>query len=126
MADDAWPLVRDAILSVRKYSKEDWEERDVLNEIKNGFAHLLITIDEEVTGVMVLRFIEKTGGGMEARIWIFWAKKNFYGHFHLLEKYAKHYGANEITFASPRKGWLKVGKKLGLEPAETIYRKRLI
>lgn len=126
LADEAWPFVLEAIERARAHSAETWSPQDVLREIKAGQAHLLFTAKDAITSVLVMRFLEKFDGNKEARIWIFWASEDFYDYFDKLEAYAKYYGANELTFSSPRKGWAKVAPKLGFEVAETLYRKRLI
>ena len=126
LADEAWPFVLEAIERARAHSTSTWSPQDVLREIKAGAAHLLFTARDAIISVLVMRFLEKFDGNKEARIWIFCASEDFYDYFDKLEDYAKYYGANELTFSSPRKGWAKVAPKLGFEVAETLYRKRLI
>lgn len=104
-----WPQVREGL---DKLPPEDWIAEDVYHLVKAGQAALYIAVtDEGIAGFFVLRrLVAEFSKEPQLHVWIgynagdadvFTAAEGFIRHL------AQQSGAKRITFASPRKGWMR-------------------
>ena len=121
---DYWGLIKPGLMKVQHHG-EGWICEDVYAAIKSGTANLHIAnVDNEYAGFVVMSLTPSTDG-VNLHIWAAYSNQN---NPHLLEasmpefdRWARDAGAGRITFHSPRKGWEKVGTKIGFVPTMTIF-----
>ena len=93
--------------------------------IKAGAAHLhLALVDGEYAGFVVAQ-PQQAPDVPVLHLWALYAedgnRDHFVGWLDQIDDWARNVKAKRITFHSPRKGWEKLGQRLGFNPAMTIF-----
>lgn len=123
---DVWPRVRAGLEVILTRSRDNWIPEDVYAALKSKGSILVIgQHDGAFVGFVVLT-MNKGFDGLEGHIWAAYnISKSEYIHdaWPQIQGLCRASGCRRITMSSTRKGWAKLGEKLGLEPVQTLYAK---
>lgn len=119
-----WDTVLPGVERVAQYA-DHWRPEDVYMELRLGNAHLHVCrIDGRYAGFIVAKQ-SRDYDGPTLHAWVVYAvpgKACLHRHaMGQLKQWAKDMGARRITFTSPRKGWDRLARKLGFEPAMQLF-----
>ena len=120
-----WPIIKEGLEKVAKHG-DHWIPEDIYAVVKTGNANLHIGYSNGYAGFIISQQVQAYDGPV-LHIWAAYSEKENLlesGMVHFRE-WAKNINARRITFDSPRKGWKKVGEKLGFKPATIKYELRL-
>jgi hypothetical protein len=118
-----WDLVRPAIENVAEHG-DHWRPEDVYMALRQGASHLhVIQVDGRYAGCIVTT-PTRTYDGPVLHVWVGFSTPDVTLHAptmaQLLE-WARNIKARRIEFASPRRGWERLARKLGFVPKMTVY-----
>jgi len=122
---DYWDLITPGLKAVNKYG-DHWRIEDVYVSLKLANSNLHIGyINREYIG-FIITTPEKSYDGANLHIWALYSEGGQLEEgMPQIEEWAKTMNAKRITFKSPRKGWAKIGEKLGFKPTMVIWEKEL-
>jgi hypothetical protein len=121
-----WPNVRKGLLRVaRKTEGVFWRPEDYYHEIKSGRADLLaITLDSRYVGFIITKF-DSHPDGRCLHVWAAYHQGDDPGFvedlFGLIKDLKQALGCVRLSLSSSRKGWVRIAKKYGYRPTDTLY-----
>jgi hypothetical protein len=121
---DVWDTIKAGLEEVARYG-DHWRPEDVYMALRQGHAALhLVNVAGRYGGFMVT-VPSRSWDGPVLHVWAVYAvpglprlRRECFGK---LRELATEMKARRITFTSPRKGWEKLGRVFGFEPALTIF-----
>jgi len=125
---DYWPCVKNGAEKVAKHG-EGWIAEDMYSAIKSGDAvlHLFYEGTKYMGFVVTAQTADASGNVLF--VWALYSEGHNQNYHNLavqyLESWAKSIKANRIRYHSPRKGWERVGKKIGFYPTATVFEKKV-
>lgn len=118
-----------ALEDVIRRTGANWRPEDVREALESGAAIKFSPVDEEgfpcsLEGFVVLRGAQDPDGTKVLHVWIAWSAvdRGVESYWDDIRSIAREGGFEQIEFRSPRKGWERVAKKIGMRPVSTIYR----
>ena len=114
-----WPYVKKGLETIQKKSPEFWIPEDVYAELLYQKAMLWVFSESSgPVGFVVLQPREN----QVLHIWAAHANKTdrMPEAFEIIKEIAKQGNMEKLTFDSWRKGWEKMGKKLGFKPRSYV------
>lgn len=119
-----WELVKPGLEKVKKHGG-GWLNEDIYASIKAGQSNLHVFYDDATYVGFVLITPSVGFGGNVLHVWAMYSDdQNQQYHDEVnnqLTQWAESMKAKTITFHTSRKGWGKVGEKLGFKAVMTIY-----
>ena len=114
---DTWPDIRAAVEQVIAKTGERWLPEDVYCAIQDGKAVLYVGYEADEPRFVFVNSPEDEWGRKVLRIWLAASLGgDLQAAIDWVRGHARAYGFDQVTFASPRKGWAKYFK-----PIQTIY-----
>ena len=119
-----WPTIKPGLETTAQKAPGGWIPEDVYMEIKSGAAVLhTVIVESYYRGFIVSKSID-TFEGRKLLLWICHGDASgdvLNDNLDQLQEWAKNIGAVKLQFQSPRKGWERVGAKLGFVPTMVVY-----
>jgi len=121
---ETWDKIRNGLDLVWAHG-DHWLVEDVYTAIKTGGAHLhLATVGGCYAGFVIAQPQQAPDGAI-LHLWALYAvdgnREHFIDWLAQIDEWARQIKAKRITFHSPRKGWEKLGQKLGFEYRMAIF-----
>jgi hypothetical protein len=130
LLDTYYPVVAEGLRHMtERDDKTGWNEWSVYHDIVSGAADLYIcgSLPDTYYGFFILS-VESDGTSRDLHVWIFYSE----GESDVLENgldairdLATEAKCDNITFSTRRRGWEKVGRRLGFELDEVRYRMKV-
>lgn len=120
-----WAIVREGLYSIAKHDKTHWIVEDVYAALVGGNASLYMAeLDNDYMGFMILQRL-RVYDGWHLHIWCGYSPAEkpdlMVSGMPQVKVLAHTLGCRRITFSSDRKGWERVGVKLGFVPVQTTF-----
>jgi hypothetical protein len=119
-----WDTIRPGLEVTAKKAPGGWLPEDVYLSLKTGDAVLhTVTADQYYRGFIISKSLD-TFEGRKLLLWICYGDAGndvFADNMETIREWAANIGAVKVQFQSPRKGWEKVGERLGFTPTQVIY-----
>jgi len=121
---DYWELVKPGLNKVKKHGG-GWLNEDIYASLKAGQSNLHVFYDDSTYIGFVITTPSMGFGGNVLHVWAMYSDSQNQRYHDIvnnqLTQWAEAMRAKEITFHTSRKGWDKVGEKLGFTPEMTIF-----
>lgn len=120
----AWQTIKPGLEITALKAPGGWIPEDVYLSLKTGDAVLhLVIVDKYYRGFIISKSLD-TFEGRKLLLWITYGDASgdvFADNMDTITEWARNIGAVKIQFQSPRKGWEKVGERLGFVPVQVVY-----
>ncbi|MHB1176067.1 MAG: hypothetical protein ACYCZJ_13190 [Sulfuriferula sp.] len=121
---NVWQTIKPGLEITAKKAPGGWIPEDVYLSLKTGDSVLhLVTAESYYRGFLISKSLD-TNEGRKLLLWITYGDASgdiFSDNMETIRDWASNIGAVKIQFQSPRKGWERVGAKLGFKPTMVIY-----
>lgn len=121
---DYWQTIKPGLIDTAEKAPGGWGPSDVFLQLANGQATLhLVIVEQHYRGFIVSKIVNAHEGN-KLLIWLAHGDGSddlMLDNVQQLKDWAKNIGAVKLQFQSPRKGWERVGKKLGFKVTQVVY-----
>jgi len=121
---DYWQTIKAGLVETAEKAPGGWTPQSVFLQLVHGEATLhLVIVEKYYRGFIITKMLE-TAIGKKLLIWILHGDGSgavMTDNMDQIREWAQNIGAKNIQFQSNRKGWERVGAKLGFVPVMTIY-----